>query len=161
VKELTCCQKPFAIVLSCSDSRIPPEVVFDQGVGDLFVVRVAGNVTTPGVLASIEYAVDHFTDNIVVLGHQRCGAVAAAFGDRPGPHLNAIWDLIRPAIPAISKASGDPDPVPWERAVRANVDNMVKNLKKDLQVKGGTGRLNIKAAYFSLEAGALSPRISP
>jgi carbonic anhydrase len=168
VTELLCCQKPFAIVLSCADSRVPPEVVFDQGVGDLFVVRVAGNVAgyvdgkvaTPAVFGSIEYAVDHFTDVIIVLGHQRCGAVAAAFGDQPGPHLNIIWDLIRPAIPANSKIGAEPDPVAWERAIRTNVDNVVKNLRTHLQVKGGTERLTILGAYFSLDGGAVQlPRI--
>jgi carbonic anhydrase len=146
-KTLKCCQKPFAIVLSCADSRIPPEVIFDQGIGDLFVVRVAGNVTTPGVLGSIEYAVDHFTNMIIVLGHQRCGAVEAAFGARPGPHLNAIWDLIRPAIPAPPPRITDRI---WETAVRQNVRNMVVNLEKDLQVKS---KPIIKEAYFSLETG--------
>jgi carbonic anhydrase len=167
--KLRCCQAPFAIVLSCSDSRVPPEVIFDQGIGDLFVVRVAGNVAgyvgrkvaTPAVLGSIEYAVEHFhVYTIVVLGHQRCGAVEAAFGDRPGPHLNAIWSLIRPAIPAPR-----PKPIPddiWERAIRVNVDNMVKNLHRYLRVpEEDRKKLLIKGAYFSLETGALEPRISP
>src|ERR1700682_2007350 len=104
VQKLKCCQKPWAIVLSCADSRIPPEVIFDQGIGDLFVVRVAGNVAgkvdgegvKPPVLGRIKYPVDHGTGTIVVMGHQRCAAVEAAFGDRPAsPNLGTIWDLIR------------------------------------------------------------------
>ena len=129
-------------------------MIFDQGIGDLFVVRVAGNVTAPDALGSIEYAVDHLhAHTIVVLGHQRCGAVAAAFGKRPGPHINVIWDLIRPAIPKRRTAEPIPDPV-WEKAVRANVNNMVKNLRNDLQVpEEDRKKLVIKGAYFSLDTG--------
>ncbi len=98
-KRLACCQKPFAVVLSCSDSRIPPEVLFDQGIGDLFIIRVAGNVATADALGSIEYAVDHLGAKlVVVMGHRRCGAVQAAFCPRPGPHIDVLWDLIRPAV---------------------------------------------------------------
>ncbi len=158
--KLRCCQAPFAIVLSCSDSRVPPEVIFDQGIGDLFVARVAGNVTARDVLGSIEYAVDHFgAYTIVVLGHQRCGAVEAAFGKRPGPHIDVIWDLIRPAIPKNRTAEPIPDSV-WEKAVRQNVRNMVKNLKRDLRVHKKV-KLTIEGAYYSLDTGEVELPIRP
>jgi carbonic anhydrase len=159
--KLRCCQAPFAIVLSCSDSRVPPDVIFDQGIGDLFVARVAGNVTAPDVLGSIEYAVDHFDAyTIVVLGHQRCGAVAAAFGTRPGPHIDVIWDLIRPAIPKLPKALAEPTPEQWDKAVRQNVRNMVKNLERDLRVHKKV-KLNIQGAYYSLDTGEVELPIKP
>lgn len=163
--KLRCCQAPFAIVLSCSDSRVPPEVIFDQGIGDLFVVRVAGNVagkTTPAVLGSIEYAVDHLhTNTIVVLGHQRCGAVEAAFGKRPGPHIDVIWNLIRPAIPKMAATIVEPIPDPiWERAIRQNVRNMVKNLETNLHVHDKS-KLTIKGAYYSLDTGTAEIPIKP
>ena len=165
VTGLLCCQKPFAIVLSCADSRIPPEVIFDQGIGDLFVVRVAGNVAgkvagkvvTPAVLGSIEYAVDHGTNTIVVLGHQRCGAVEAAFGARPrSPNLGAIWDLIRPVIPKAPPKS-IPDGV-WEKAVKDNVGQVVEYLGKNLHV---SNKPTIRGAYFSLASGEVELPIKP
>ena len=80
-KELTAGQQPFAVVLSCADSRVPPEIIFDQGLGEIFVVRVAGNISEPFALGSIDYAVEHLhVPLIVVLGHEKCGAVAAALG---------------------------------------------------------------------------------
>lgn len=112
-------QKPFAIVLTCSDSRSPVELIFDQGVGDLFVVRVAGNVVAPSLLASIEFAVANFQSPlIVVLGHSQCGAVRATIDHAcnphdpiPSPHLEELVGRIRPAIEAtegtVSNASVD------------------------------------------------------
>src|SRR6201993_2222209 len=101
--ELAKSQHPFAIILSCSDSRVPPEIVFDEGLGDLFVLRVAGNVINDESLGSIEYAVDHLAVRlIVVLGHQRCGAVKAAKdtigakGKAPG-HIESLVTAIKPA----------------------------------------------------------------
>src|SRR5947209_5314090 len=97
-KELQVGQHPFAVVLSCSDSRVPPELVFDQGLGDLFVVRVAGNIAADAVLGSVEYAVEHLgTKLIVVLAHEKCGAITAAVegGKAPG-HLPALVAAIQP-----------------------------------------------------------------
>jgi len=99
-------QKPFAIVLTCSDSRSPVEMIFDQGLGDLFVVRVAGNVVAPSLLASMEFAVANFGSSaIVVLGHSLCGAVKATIGHcqtpttpLPSPHLEELVGRIRPAV---------------------------------------------------------------
>jgi carbonic anhydrase len=91
-QELTAGQHPFAIVLSCADSRVPPEIIFDRGLGDLFVVRVAGNISEPFAVGSIDYAVEHLhVPLIVVLGHEKCGAVAAALGeDKPGGNLGKL-----------------------------------------------------------------------
>lgn len=112
-------QKPFAIVLTCSDSRSPVELIFDQGVGDLFVVRVAGNVVAPSLLASIEFAVANFQSPLIlVLGHSQCGAVKATIDHAcnphepiPSPHLEELVGRIRPAIEAtegtLSNTSAD------------------------------------------------------
>jgi carbonic anhydrase len=153
-KRLSCCQKPFAVILSCSDSRVPPDVLFDQGIGDLFVVRVAGNVATPDVLGSIEYAVDHLDAKlVVVMGHRRCGAVQAAFCPRPGPHVDALWDLIRPAVahPLHSCEHHETvDPAEWDLAVKKNISNMAAMVIKDLH--GRTG-VSVAAAYYNLDDG--------
>ncbi|HET9551987.1 MAG TPA: carbonic anhydrase [Anaeromyxobacteraceae bacterium] len=111
VKELAAGQAPFATVLSCSDSRVPPELVFDQGLGDLFVVRVAGNVADPVDLGSVEYAAEHLgVPAIVVLGHHQCGAVkataeAVAAGAKVEGNLGAI---VREIAPAVETARKDP-----------------------------------------------------
>ena len=102
---LAASQKPYAVVLTCSDSRVPPEIIFDKGLGELFVIRVAGNIPDPVVLGSIEYAVEHLgTPLVVVLGHERCGAVTAAVtanGKSTGsPHIDAIAKTIEPNIEA-------------------------------------------------------------
>ncbi len=93
-------QKPFASVLSCADSRVPVEVIFDRGIGDIFVVRDAGNIATQTDIGSIEYAVDHLgTHLVVVLGHSKCGAVTAAVeGGEAPPNIKAIVDFIAPAV---------------------------------------------------------------
>lgn len=120
-------QHPFAVVLSCSDSRVPPEVIFDQGIGDLFVIRVAGNVVDNASLGSIEYAVEHLNVKlIVVLGHERCGAVGAAVkgGEVPG-HIRFLVEAIQPAVEKAKQLPGDV----VENAVRTNVQNVVMQLK--------------------------------
>src|SRR6266705_4681482 len=118
--ELTKSQHPFAMIVSCSDSRVPPEIVFDQGLGDLFIVRVAGNVINDEGLGSIEYSVDHLgTRLILVLGHQSCGAVKAARetiaakGKAPG-HIESLVAAIKPAVEATAKDD-------LETTVKANV----------------------------------------
>jgi len=102
-------QRPFAVILGCSDSRVPPEVIFDQGLGDLFVVRVAGNIIDPVVLGSIEYAASHLhTPLIMVLGHSQCGAVTAAVSDEDlKGNASIVAAGIRPALKHIKKTSGD------------------------------------------------------
>ena len=107
-EELQQGQQPFAILLSCSDSRVPPEILFDTGLGDLFVVRVAGNVANMSSIASIEYAVLHLGSKlIVVMAHESCGAVAAAIdGGDAGKHLNRLLSHIQPALdPSIQDAN--------------------------------------------------------
>jgi carbonic anhydrase len=153
-KQLSCCQKPFAVVLGCSDSRVPPDVLFDQGIGDLFVIRVAGNVATPDALASAEYAVDHLDAKlVVVMGHQRCGAVQAAFCPRPDPHLDVLWDLIRPSV-AHPLPSCDHheqvDPAQWDQSVKKNITNMAAIVAKDLR---GRASVSVVTAYYNLDDG--------
>ncbi len=152
-------QTPKAVVLTCSDSRVPPELVFDQGIGDLFVIRVAGNSVDDLVLGSIEYAVDHLkTPLIVVLGHQNCGAVKAA--------LESIHDLegrlgsvVDPIAPAVAPASS---PDRTAITVKNHVINMVGKLKesrpiltkalkeKDLEIVGGVYSLDSgKIEFFN------------
>lgn len=154
---LACCQRPFAVILSCADSRVPPEVVFDQGIGDLFIVRNAGNVATAAALGSIEYAVEHLRAKlVVVMGHQRCGAVSAAFCPRPGPHLDAIWDLIRPAVAKPLSPCGDHvhiDENDWDRAVRKNVGNMVRTVSEDLHRERRNSDVTVIGAYYKLDDG--------
>src|SRR5207244_3815591 len=121
-------QEPFAIVLGCSDSRVPAEFVFDQGLGDLFVIRVAGNIVAPSQIGSVEFAAERFgTRLVVVMGHSQCGAVMATVDELLGKaphdshHLRSIVDLVRPAIePLLGRAAGDRESLLVE-SVRANV----------------------------------------
>lgn len=98
--ELSKDQNPFAVILSCSDSRVPPEIIFDQGIGDLFIIRVAGNIISNEVLGSIEYAVEHLDVGlVVVLGHERCGVVSAAVaGGEVHKHISSLVEAILPAV---------------------------------------------------------------
>ena len=151
---LTSGQHPHAVLLTCADSRVAPELVFDQGFGDLFDVRVAGNIADDAVIASIEYAVEHLhAPLVVVMGHQKCGAVSAAnAGGEPEGHLSA---LVGPILPAIEKAKTLPgDRV--ENAVRINVENVVAQLKASQPVLAGkvsAGHLQIVGAVYSLDTG--------
>src|SRR5881398_3360632 len=131
--ELAKTQHPFAGIVSCSDSRVPPEIVFDQGLGDLFIVRVAGNVINDEGLGSIEYTVDHLaTRLILVLGHQRCGAVdaaretIAAKGKAPG-HIESLVQAIKPAVEATAKDDLD-------ATIKANVKNVVQALRSSTPI---------------------------
>ena len=156
--ELTKSQHPFAIIVSCSDSRVPPEIVFDQGLGDLFVLRVAGNVIDDHSLGSIEYAVDHLAVRlIVVLGHQRCGAVKAAKetiaakGKAPA-HIQSLVTAIKPAVEAT--VHGD-----LEATVEANVKNVALALRSSppiLKPKVDSGEVRVIGAYYNLDTGAVS-----
>src|SRR6185503_16856953 len=126
-RQLASGQNPHAEILSCSDSRVPPELIFDVGLGDLFVVRVAGNVVANTELGSLEYGAEHLhIPLLVVLGHQHCGAVTAAVeGGEAGGHINALVNLL---VPAVQKSRGLPgDAV--ENAVKANVEMVVKQLR--------------------------------
>lgn len=151
-------QNPFVIVLGCSDLRVPPEVVFDQGLGEVFTVRVAGNIADDVALGSMEYAVSHFaTPLIVVLGHEKCGAVAATVdvaksGAMPGPHIASLVTAITPAVDASKGLPGDP----VENAVRANIQRVVDGLKASQPVLAAAvaaGRLQIVGAEYQLASG--------
>ncbi len=162
--ELAGGQKPFAIILGCADSRVPPELVFDQGLGELFVVRVAGNVATPTQVGSIEFAAEQFGARlVVVLGHSMCGAVAATLGqiEHPAeggsPHVASIVDQIRPAVAPLLEAGGtdDRDALVCE-AVRANVRASVDALRGGSEVLRGLAAddgLVVVGAEYSLQSG--------
>lgn len=148
-------QLPFAIIVGCADSRVPPEIVFDQGLGDLFVVRVAGNVIDDPSLGSIEYAVEHLGSRlIVVLGHERCGAVdAACKGGNPGAHVGSLVNAIRPAVEAARRHKGDNL---LADAVKANVQRVVDQLKGSWPVLGPEVRedhLSVIGGVYDLESG--------
>lgn len=149
-------QKPFAIIVTCSDSRLPPEILFDQGIGDLFVIRTAGEVVTEVELGSIEYAVEHLgATYLVVLGHERCGAVDATLkgGDLP-PNIEAIAAQIRPAVEASRFFKGDP----LDNAVRENAKVVLAKIKGDEIIAEAlhAGTLNLKAAYYDLDTGKVA-----
>ncbi len=156
--ELAKSQYPFATIVSCSDSRVPPEIVFDQGLGDLFVVRVAGNVIDDHALGSIEYGADHLGVRlIVVLGHQNCGAVKAARetiaakSKAPG-HIQSLVTAIRPAVEATAK--GD-----LEATIKANVNDVVRTLRSStpiLKAKVDSGEVKVIGGYYSLDTGSVS-----
>jgi len=164
--ELTAGQKPFAIILGCSDSRVPAEFVFDQGLGDLFVIRVAGNVVAPSQIGSVEFAVEQFgTRLVVVLGHSRCGAILATLAEleRPeasrSPNLRSIVDRVRPSVEPLLQAgaTGLSEGLIRE-AVRANIRASVDNLRHgsallDQLIDGED--LRIVGAEYSLETGVV------
>ncbi|MGD9577238.1 MAG: carbonic anhydrase [Syntrophorhabdus sp.] len=155
-KEVTKGQKPFAVIVGCSDSRIPPELIFDQGLGDLFVVRLAGNIVDALALGSIEYAVEHLgTKLVVVLGHGKCGAVTAAAqsADAPG-HVSAIVKAIQPAIKKVQKMPGDL----VDNAIRANTSLVVGKIKTSKPILAEMvekGEIEVIGAYYNIETGAV------
>jgi carbonic anhydrase len=153
-RELAGGQHPHAAILTCADSRVPPEIVFDQGLGDLFDVRVAGNVAGSPEIASLEYAASHLdVPLIVVMGHQQCGAVtAAAEAGTPPGHLPTLVDLIKPAVAAAAKLPGDK----IDNAVRINVENAVRALRTSKPILDGLcakGQLQIVGSVYSLDTG--------
>jgi carbonic anhydrase len=135
--ELVDAQKPFAIILGCSDSRVPAEIIFNQGLGDLFVIRVAGNIVAPSLIGSIEFAAEKFgTRLVVVLGHSTCGAVLATLEEleRPSnqrsPNLRAIVDYIRPSIAELLETDLRHDKTALvQHAVRANIRASANHLR--------------------------------
>ena len=158
-------QKPFAVILACSDSRVPVELIFDCGIGDLFVIRVAGNIATSTQIGSIEYAVTALGTNlIVVLGHSNCGAVIATIDEitkknsHISPNLRSIIDNIRPALEMeLENNFGDKNSLTIEKCVQANVKASVKSIEnksailKELILKN---KINIVGAEYSLETGS-------
>jgi carbonic anhydrase len=159
-------QQPFAVVLGCSDSRVPVEIIFDAGLGDLFVIRVAGNIVAPHQIGSVEFAAEKFgTRLVVVLGHTHCGAVQATLKELRQPteslsrNLRSIVDRIRPSVEGLvtTELGGDPDVLARE-AVRANVRASADNLRRGSQVLDRlavSDGLLIVSAEYSLETGAV------
>jgi carbonic anhydrase len=162
--KLVAAQAPFAIVLGCSDSRVPVELVFDQGPGDLFVIRVAGNIVAPSLIGSVEFAADRFgTRLVVVLGHSSCGAIQATIEElhRPtvnqSPNLKAIVDRIRPGVEGLVTAGASEGALAVAHAamtanVRASVDQLRHGsaIIENLIAKDG---LLVAGAWYSLETG--------
>jgi carbonic anhydrase len=146
-KALTAGQWPFAIVLSCADSRVIPELVFDTGLGELFVVRVAGNIANTSSIASIEYAVAHLgVKLIVVLGHESCGAVTAAInGGDNGYNLNHLLSHITPALSTKKKNVNT--------VVKENAKLTANELKDRSQIISGAKGLKVEPAYYNLASG--------
>ena len=164
--ELVAGQEPFAIILGCSDSRVPAEIIFDQGLGDLFVVRVAGNVVAPSQIGSVEFAADRFgTQLVVVLGHSACGAVLATLEElqrpsaRRSPNLRSIVDRIRPSVEPLleTQLKSNPDAL-VQAAVRENIKaaaNCLRHGSQLLEMMIGKGELMVVGAEYSLETGVV------
>jgi carbonic anhydrase len=160
-------QEPFAIVLGCSDSRVPAELVFDQGFGDLFVIRVAGNIVAPSQIGSVEFAASRFgTRLVVVMGHSQCGAVAATLEELMGKtttasrNLRSIVDRVRPSVePLLSgRAAGESDALMRE-AVRANVRAAAEQLRHGSELLErliASEGLWVVGAEYSLESGVVT-----
>ena len=162
--ELAAGQEPFAIILGCSDSRVPAEIVFDQGLGDLFVIRVAGNIVASSQIGSVEFAAERFsTPLVVVLGHSRCGAVLATLEELMRPkenqsrNLRSIVDRVRPSVEALlaTELRHDADAL-VRQAVRANVRVSANHLRQGSEVLEqliDKEQLVVVGAEYSLETG--------
>jgi carbonic anhydrase len=164
--ELAAGQAPFAAILGCSDSRVPVEIVFDQGLGDLFVIRVAGNIVAPSQIGSVEFAAEQFgTRLVVVLGHSRCGAIEATLEQLQRPkqnqsrNLHAIVDLVRPSVEELlaTDLRYDLDAL-MHRAVRANISASVNHLRHGSEIIEQLIRedgLLVVGAEYRLETGVV------
>lgn len=160
-------QKPFAIVLGCSDSRVAAEIIFDQGLGDLFVIRVAGNIVAPSQIGSIEFAVEKFdTRLVVVMGHTKCGAILATLEELKRPteaqsqNLRSIINRIRPSVEPLlaTNLEYQPDDL-LQKAVHANINSSVDQLRHGSEILEKLIRENtllIVGAEYSLENGIVS-----
>jgi carbonic anhydrase len=164
--ELAAGQSPFAIILGCSDSRVPAEMVFDQGLGDLFVIRVAGNIVAPSQVGSVEFAAARYgTRLVVVLGHSQCGAILATVEELRMPtenqsrNLRAIVDRVRPSVEGLFATELRRDPEALVRqAVRANIRASVNHLRHGSQVLEQLIEddcLIVVGAEYSLESGVV------
>lgn len=163
-RELSKGQYPFAIVLGCSDSRVPAEVVFDQGLGELFVIRIAGNIVQPSQIGSVEFAAQQFgTRLVVVMGHTQCGAIAAAIDELQRPaadssaNIDAIVSRIRPSIESLLDQIEDPDELA-HHAVRENVRYQAEALRHGstiIEYLVDKGDLVIVGAEYNLETGVV------
>jgi carbonic anhydrase len=159
-------QEPFAIVLGCSDSRVPAELVFDLGFGDLFVIRVAGNIVAPSQVGSVEFAAARFgTPLVVVMGHTQCGAITATLEELAGQattqsrNLRSIVDRVRPSVESVMAVGGDLDSATLiHEAVRANVRASANHLRHGSEILERLirdGRLLVIGAEYSLETGTV------
>jgi carbonic anhydrase len=163
--ELTERQEPYAIVLGCSDSRVPAEIVFDQGLGDLFVIRVAGNIVAPSQIGSVEFAAERFhTRLVVVLGHSGCGAVMATIEQLTRPemqsrNLRAIVDRVRPSVwPLLTAGLPHDGEALLRDAVRANVRASVNDLRHGSEILENliaSDGLLVVGAEYSLDTGVV------
>jgi carbonic anhydrase len=164
--ELTAGQEPFAIILGCSDSRVPAEIVFDQGLGDLFVIRVAGNIVAPSQVGSVEFAAARFgTRLVVVLGHSQCGVILATLDELRRPtenqsrNLRAIVDRVRPSVEGLLATGLRHDAEALvQQAVRANIRASVEHLRHGspvLEQLIQDDGLFVVGAEYSLETGVV------
>lgn len=164
--ELVARQEPFAIILGCSDSRAPAEIIFDQGLGDLFVIRVAGNIVAPSQVGSVEFAAERFgTRLVVVVGHSQCGAILTTLEELRRPskdqskNLRSIVDRIRPSVESLLATDLGCDPSRLlQQAVRANICSSVNHLKHGSEVLEQLVQKNgllIVGAEYSLETGVV------
>ena len=150
-------QKPIAAILTCADSRVSPEIIFDQGLGDLFVLRVAGNVINDLFVGSLEYAVEHLNVSLLmVLGHSECGAVDATVkGGQPPGHINSLVQAIKPALDRLKKQSTD-----WVNIVaKENVKIGVERLRISepiLTARYEEGNIDIVGAFYNIKSGKVS-----
>ena len=162
--ELAAGQAPFAAILGCSDSRVPVEIVFDQGLGDLFVIRVAGNIVAPSQIGSIEFAAERFgTRLVVVLGHSNCGAIETPLQQLTSPrenqsrNLHSIVDLVRPSVESLLATELKHDlPALIHEAVRANIRASVRNLRHGSDIIEHliqNDELLVVGAEYSLDTG--------
>lgn len=158
-RELVAGQRPFATIISCADSRVPAELVFDQGLGDLFVIRIAGNISDDAVLGSVEYASLYLGVNlIVVMGHRSCGAVSAAVDnvDIDGPathsHLDALIDAIRPAV-RTARSQGNDDLL--DRSIRENAIMVAAEIRSAEPIVAALEEqgVEVHSAYYDLKSG--------
>jgi carbonic anhydrase len=155
--ELAQGQRPIATILSCADSRVPAELLFDQGLGDLFNVRVAGNIVTPEVLGSLEYAVELLeTPLLMVLGHERCGAVTAAVNHQPVPgHIGDFLDEIQAAVRQTQNLPGDP----IDNAISANIQIQVERILQQstlISQRQANGQVTIVGGRYDLDSGLVT-----
>jgi carbonic anhydrase len=165
-RALLAAQEPFAIILGCSDARVPAEIVFDQGLGDLFVIRVAGNIVAPSQVGSVEFAAEAFSTRlVVVLGHSRCGAIQATLQQLVRPsreqsrNLSSIVNRIRPAVEGLLERSPAADPALLEQqAVRANIRMSANHLRQGSEVLEElihSDGLLVVGAEYSLDTGVV------
>ena len=166
-KEVAIGQKPFAVVLTCSDSRVPPEILFDKGLGEIFVIRVAGNVVAPHELGSIEYALEHLGTNlIVVLGHEKCGAVSATYAAYPAHvegNIGSLTESIYPAVNAVVAGTKPADTAMQTAQIEECIVENIKLVSESLETKSviikelvETGKAKIVRAKYDLDDGKVT-----